>query len=482
MIDIAKRITLSFVFFSGLGLPHLLSAEEKPNVVLIMADDMGYGDCGAYNSESKIPTPHIDQLAKEGLLFTDAHAAASTCTPSRYGLLTGINPVRSGVLNTLLSQGNPIIANDEHTLPSMLQDNGYITRMIGKWHLGFEMDKSERRRAFDFSTPLKGGPLDRGFDSWFGIHSSLGTQPRCYFDGRNVVEEPTSTLSFEMQRGGKTISEKVRAAPGFSLEKTSPLFCGKAVEIIREHAASRQPKPLFLYYASPIPHEPWVPTKQFQGKSRLGRYGDFVMQLDHEVGQITGALKATGLDRNTLFIFTSDNGPGPDAVRIMDAVDHSSAGPLRGQKSESWEGGHRVPFIAKWPGRISAGGVTSATINFTDLFATLAQMLDVDLGNNQPEDSFSFFPVLLDASTRHRRPATIHGRHAIRDGDWKLVSNARREDATKVKLSSFGLYNLAEDISEQNDLAQDNPEMAKRLFGKFQRFIRNRKLKQAQGD
>ena len=455
---------------------------DKPNIVLILADYMGYGDCGAYNPESKISTPHIDQLAKEGLLFTDAHAAASTCTPSRYGLLTGINPVRTGVLNTLLSKGNPIIAEDEKTLPSMLKDQGYITRMIGKWHLGFKMDTSARRPAFDFSKPLTGGPLDRGFDSWFGMHSSPGAQPLCYFDGRRVVEEPTSTLNFEMRRGGKTISVKANASPGFSLEETSPLFCRKAVEIIRDHAATQQRKPLFLYYASPIPHEPWGPRKQFQGKSKVGNYGDFVMQLDDVVGQIDSALKDTGLDRNTLLIFTSDNGPGPDAWKVMSEHGHASSGVLRGKKAESYEGGHRVPFIARWPGRISAGGVTSATINFTDLFATLVQMLEVELANDQPGDSFSFFSVLLDPSTKHRRPAAIHGRHAVRDGDWKLVSSVRREDAAKIKLSSFGLYHLAEDISEQNNLAQSNPEAANRLYGEFKRFIRNRKLKQAQDD
>jgi arylsulfatase A-like enzyme len=278
------------------------------------------------------------------------------------------------------------------------------------------------------------------------------------------VEEPTSTLSFQKERGGKSTTVTASASPGFSLEETSPLFCRKAVEIIREHAASKQKNPLFLYYASPIPHEPWVPSKQFQGKSTVGRYGDFVMQLDDVVGQINGALKETGLDRNTLLVFTSDNGPGPDAVRVMSEHEHASAGVLRGKKSDSWEGGHRVPLIAKWPGRIEPASVTDATVNFTDVFATLAEMLELDLTQSYPGqaiDSHSFFAVLLDPSTKHQRPAAIHGRHAIRDGDWKLISSARHEDAARVKRSRFELYSLADDIGEQNDVSQSHPETVK---------------------
>ncbi len=457
-----------------------MCAERPPNIVFILADDMGYGDCSVYNPKSRIQTPHIDRLAKEGLLFTDAHSAASTCTPSRYGLLTGVNPARTGVLNTLLTRGDPIIAEDEETIASFLKDQGYITRMIGKWHLGFEMEQSGRRPAFDFTEPLTGGPLDRGFGSWFGIHSSPGAQPLCYFKGRGVVATPTARLSYVKERGGRKTTVYASASPGFSLAETSPLFCRKAVDIIRDYAAANQTKPLFLYYASPIPHEPWVPSKEFQGKSNVGAYGDFMMQLDDVVGQIHGALKETGLDKNTILLFTSDNGPGPDAVQAMGKVGHASAGRLRGKKSDSWEGGHRVPFIVKWPGRILPSGVTDATVNFTDVFATLAEMLNVDLARSYPgqaTDSYSFFPVLLDPSKKHQRPPAIHGRHAIRDADWKLISFARHEDAAKVKRSRFELYNLAEDIAEQNDVSQSHPATVERLFTDFKEFANGRKLK-----
>ena len=455
----------------------------KPNIVLILADDMGYGDCEAYNPGSKIATPNIDQLAKEGLLFLDAHSAGSTCTPSRYGLLTGTNPTRTGVLNTLLSRGEPIIAEDEKTIAAMLKDQGYITRMIGKWHLGFEEDKSSKRSFLDVSKPLKGGPVDRGFDSFYGMHSSPGASPLCYIRDRNVVDLPTEEGTVSMVRGqgaGKTQQVNVMMSPGYRPEDASPLFCREAVELIHAHAASNESNPLFLYYASPIPHQPWVPSAAFKGKSGQGDYGDFVMQLDDVVGQINNALKETGLDKNTILIFTSDNGPGPWAVKAMAATGHASAGVLRGKKSDSWEGGHRVPFIAKWSGRIAANTQTKAVINFTDLFATFAELLEVDPAESYPgsaADSHSFLSVLLDPSQTYRRQGMMFHRGAIRDGDWKLVSKQRVRKMEAVKLSQFELFHLAEDFSEKNDLSKTYPERTERLFEEFRKFAENRELK-----
>ena len=457
------------------------TAWGRPNIVLILADDMGYGDCGVYNPESKIATPHIDQLAQEGLRFTDAHAAGSTCTLSRYGLLAGTNPARTGVLNTLLSRGNPIIDEDETTIASLLKDQGYTTRMIGKWHLGFEMNMSDKRPAFDFSKPLVGGPLDHGFESFYGMHASPGTSPLCYIRDRRVVDLPAEKGSVKKVRGGgKSGKVKVMMSPGYLLEDASPSFCREAVELIHAHAASKESKPLFLYYASPVPHQPWVPSEKFKGKSKLGDYGDFIMQLDDVVGQINSALKETGLDKDTLLVFTSDNGPGPWAVKAMNAFGHASSGPLRGKKSDSWEGGHRVPFIVRWPARIPPASVSDATINFTDLFATLAELMDIDRAKAYPgsaKDSYSFMPVLLDPSKKFQRPAMINGRHAIRDGDWKLVSSRRHEDAATIGQSQFELFNLADDIAEQNDVSQSHPEKAKRLLKEYRKFAESRELK-----
>ncbi|MDH4203443.1 MAG: sulfatase-like hydrolase/transferase [Phycisphaerae bacterium] len=435
---------------------------QKPNIIFILADDLGYGDCGVYNPQSKIKTPYIDQLAIEGLLFTDAHSAGSTCTPSRYGLLTGINPARTGVLNTLLQKGDPIITEDETTIASLLKDHGYTTKMIGKWHLGFQMDA---KRQYDFSKPLVGGPLDRGFESFYGIPSSPGAKPLFYIRGREAVNLPTG---------------REMAAPGFVQEEVSPSFCREAIEIIREHAASKETKPLFLYYASPVPHQPWVPTKAFKGKSKLGDYGDFVMQLDDEVGQINNALKETGLDKNTILIFASDNGPSPPAVREMSNFGHASAGVLRGMKAQSWEGGHRIPFIVKWPGRIAANTKTAAVINFTDLFATLAELMEVDMAKDYPggaKDSYSFLSVLSDPPQTHKRQAMMFHRGAVRDGDWKLVSKQGTREIETLKLSQFELFNLAKDLSEKNDLSKTDLERTEHLFEGFKRYIENRKLK-----
>jgi len=455
------------------------AAGERPNIIIILADDMGYGDCSVYNPASKIKTPNIDRLAAEGLLFVDAHSAASTCTPSRYGLLTGVNPVRTGVLNTLLSRGDPIIAENEKTIASMLRDQGYVTRMIGKWHLGVEEDKSGNKPVLDCSKPFKGGPVDRGFDSFYGLHSSPGSSPLCFIRDRTVVALPTEKgIIRKTKTDGSKTDVRVMMSPGYRPEDAEPTFCKEAVTMIREHAADKNAKPLFLYYASPAPHQPWAPGAEFKGRSGLGDYGDYVMQLDDVVGQINNALKETGLDKNTLLIFTSDNGAGPPAVKVMAAVGHASSGVLRGQKSDSWEGGHRVPFIAKWPGKVPASSETAALINFTDLFATLTELIEV--ANAYPDsakDSFSFLSVLSAPSQPYKRPGLMFNRGGVREGDWKLVSKSRVRKMEAVKLSQFELFNLAEDLSEQNDLSKKYPERTERLFKEYRQYAENRKLK-----
>ncbi len=461
---------LPVFFLLAAGLNEALA--RQPNIVIILADDMGYGDCSAFNPDSRIPTPHLDQLAKEGLRFTDAHAPASTCTPSRYGLLTGINPQRTGVRNTLLAKGLPVIDETETTIAQVLKKHGYFTEMIGKWHLGFDMDTGKKRPAFDFSQPQTSGPIDRGFDRFFGIHSSAGAQPLCYFEGRGVVSEPTEKLSYQDEQ----MTINALASPGFSLEGTSPLFCKKAIETIKRQAASGQDKPFFLYYSSTIPHKPWVPTEAFRGKSKLGPYGDLVMQLDDVVGQINRALKETGLDQNTMVIFTSDNGPGPPSVKSMAAGGHASAGGLRGSKADAWEGGHRVPLIVKWPAETRPDQTTSATVNLTDIFATLTEMLEADLPEGAV-DSHSFLSVLRDPKEPHSRPAMVQGRHSVRLGDWKMVAPVRNKDAANVKPSDFQLFKLDEDLAEQNDLSKNHPEKVKQLHRVFTDFVKQRKLK-----
>jgi arylsulfatase A len=453
-------------------------AVSRPNIILIMADDMGYGDCGVYNPDSKIKTPNIDQLAKEGLRFTDAHSASNTCTPSRYGLLTGINPARTGVRNTLLSRGDPVIDQSEATIASLFKAQGYATKMIGKWHLGYQMDV---RGRYDFSKSLMGGPLDHGFDYFFGLASSPGASPLCYFKDRGVVKEPTEKINVKVYAGpGKWKTIKGDIAPGFVQEEVGPNFCKDAVEIIRAHAASRNDKPLFLYYASPLPHKPWVPAEKWKGKSGVGPYGDFMMQLDDVVGQINNALKQTGLDKNTILIFSSDNGPSPPAVKEMGQFDHNSAWVLKGQKASAYEGGHRIPLIVKWPGKVPANSISKTTLNHTDFFATFSELLDVDVHKDyspSPVDSHSFLPAMLEPSKRFPRPLMVNARHTIRKDDWKLVSLKRNSDPTTLKESDFKLFDLAEDLSEKNDISKNYLERTECLFEEFGKFAENRELK-----
>ena len=457
------------------------AAPAKPNIVIILADDLGYGDCSYNNPDSKIHTPHIDRLAKEGLRFSDAHSAAATCTPSRYGLLTGINPARTGVRNTLLKKGKPIIDEQETTIAALLKRQGYSTQMVGKWHLGFDMEMSGKRPEFDFSRPLTGGPLDRGFDAFFGIHSSPGSQPYFYIDGRAPVAAPTKMSSGSSGRQGKKTSwVKGKIAPGYEHEAVAPHLCDKAVEMIHDHAAAPKGKPLFLYYAFSSPHAPWLPSQEFIGKSGVGIYGDFVVQLDHEVGRIQQALRDTGLDQDTLLIFTSDNGPSSHAAQDSEGAGHAVAGVFRGGKAFAYEGGHRVPFIATWPGSIPAGSVTESTINLTDVFATLADLLQLDGPHACPSitgDSHSFLAALLEPGKRAPRPPMVNTLDCIRIDDWKLVHPGRGRGPSETNVSKFKLFNLANDLAEEQDLAAQNPEKLKRLYRHYKGFIGERKLK-----
>lgn len=467
-------------------LTRLATASAYPNVVIILADDMGYGDVSCYNSDSKIATPHIDQIAAEGLRFMDAHSASGTCTPSRYGLLTGVNPARTGVRNTLLKKGAPIISEHEATLATMFSDHRYKTAMVGKWHLGFEMVTSADKPAFDFSKALSGGPLDRGFDTFFGIHSSPGAGPYFYIRDRSPVNKPTEwTKGFSGREDRQGLEQKRTTwasgsiAPGYDPEMVGATLCDEAVSIIHRHAESKGNQPLFLYYALASPHAPWLPEKEYAGKSAVGAYGDFVMQLDAEVGRVHAALKESGLAQNTILIFTSDNGPRWLAADIK-KYGHRAAGALRGSKAFSYEGGHRVPFIVKWPSEIRESSVSASTINFTDVFATFADVLEVpaeDMYLGSFRDSHSFLASMRTPNVRHSRAAMVNTPDCIRVGDWKLIASKRGGGPEAQDLNRFELYYLLDDLSEEINLISDNPERANHLFLKYQKFLSERSLK-----
>jgi len=451
---------------------------EKPNVIIILADDLGYGDCEPFNPASRIKTPYLNQLSKESIRFTDAHTASGTCTPSRYGLLTGINPARTGVLNTLLAQGKAIITKEEKTLGDLFRSQGYHTHMVGKWHLGFDYPNQKKNKWTDQSLP--GGPVDRGFDTFFGIHSSAGSNPMCWIENNRFTSEPTEPLSYpKFNIKGESITVKTRTAPGFSVEQASPTLVKRAVKIIKDHAQKKSDKPFFLYYASPIPHQPWVPMKEFAGKSGLGPYGDFLMQMDWVVGQINDALKKTGLDQDTLLFFTSDNGVGPVAHKMMKDKGHHSSEKFRGMKAFRYEGGHRVPFIAKWPGKLPAGTTSESTINFTDFFATFAELLKISLKNEFPSavDSHSFFPALYEPEKRFPRPPMVHRLNALRANDWKWIHPGRTTPFEKTSLEEYELYDLKTDPGEQTNIADQNVQHSKEFLKIYQSFNQNIKLK-----
>ena len=468
---LVRRVASSFLrtaavfLWAALWFP-AAGEEGSPNVVLILADDLGYGDPAFNNPDSRIPTPAMDRLAAEGMRFTDAHAPAAWCVPSRYGLLTGRYPLRS----ELRWRQEAVIPAGEATLGTLLKSRGYVTAMVGKWHLGF--DGGDK---YDFGKPLTGGPLDRGFDYYFGIPASLDIPPYFYIRGRHAEQGPTDRIDASSTPGWSPIQGAFwRAgpvAPGFRHRDVLPRLEQEAVRLIELFARSRARRPFFLYVALTAPHTPWLPLEQFRGKSHAGLYGDFVVQVDHVVGRILETLDRERVARDTLVIFTSDNGPvwyPADVERFH----HSAAGPLRGMKADSWEGGHRVPFVVRWPGRVRPGSSSDELIAFTDIVATVAEAV----GAPAPEtavDSRSFLPVLLGNSPG--RPIHDHlvlkeNAAVVRQGRWKLIRHLGSGGFSKprrVEPVPGGprgqLYDLEEDIGERRNLWMERPEIVERL-------------------
>ena len=458
------------------------SLGDNPNVVVILADDMGYGDLKAYNPESKIPTPHLDKLAAGGLTFTDAHSGGSTCKPSRYALLTGRFAVRK---DSFADNRGPIITAGRPTIASLLRDRGYHTAMVGKWHLGFDKKNlppaAGKAISFNYDEPITGGPADRGFASFFGMHASLDIQPYFYMRGRKPTMAPKNTVGASDSVGGKEGWNHIQGAfwragnvsSDFKHVEVTPRFAQEACQVIADHNGK---KPLFLYLALPSPHTPWLPTKEFIGKSGAGMYGDFTMLVDQVVGQVMASLQKAGMTDDTLVFFSSDNGPVWYA-KDTERFGHRSVGPLRGIKASSWEGGHRVPFIAHWPDRVPAGSKTGHLVAFADLFATFAALTGKPkVPQGAAEDSVSFLPVLLRPERKHKaRPPVLHAKQVIRDGDWKLIATrgGRGFDADRKVKYGTELYNLKKDLSEKNNLADQMPDKVKSLLAKMQRILEN---------
>jgi arylsulfatase A-like enzyme len=413
------------------------SSKDLPNIVFILADDMGYGDVQSFNPSSKIATPFINQLAWEGIKLTDAHAPGSWCVPSRYGLMTGEYPIRKPMD---IKKGG-LIAKDRLTIASLLQRNGYSTAMVGKWHLGF--DGVSDWDKVDYNQPFQGGPVDRGFDYFFGMHASLDIPPYFFIEDRSAVEAPSATIAENQSPDATTTISGAfwregKIAPGFRHEEVLPVFTKKAVSFIENHVKEKK-QPFFLYFSLTAPHTPWLAQKQFKGKSKAGEYGDFTMQVDYSVGEVLKTLERLGIKDNTLVIFTSDNGPVWFKEDI-EKFNHRAAGPYRGMKLDAYEGAHRMPFIARWPGKIN-----------------------------------NMLQALLNKGVAKRKGLIVEG-HTVREGDWKLIFGngtgvlQRQWGKVETQPVKGELYNLKEDPAEINNLYLKYPQKVAELTKRMEQY------------
>ncbi len=485
------------------GVSALRAAAPRPNVIVILADDLGYGDLACYNRESRIPTPNLDRMATQGVRFTDAHTPSAVCTPTRYGLLTGRycwrTSLKEGVLDGI---DPPLIEAGRMTIASMLKRQGYATACVGKWHLGMQWTGKDGKpvaargssaggfrdgRDIDYTKPVGVGPNDAGFDYYFGISASLDMSPYCFIENKRTVGVPDvpsadSRSLFLNQVPGVTTK-------GFDLHDVLPACTKKAAEFIARQTARQ---PFFLYLPLPAPHLPVVPNKEYIGRSRAGLYGDFVAEMDASVGTVFDALDKRGLAENTLVIFTSDNGglwhwwdfKEADDVKFGKITPrgqyekdfgHRSNGDWRGTKADLWEGGHRVPFIVRWPGRAKSATVCGQSVCLTDVIATCAEICGVPLPVDAAEDSFSMLPLLSDPERAGavRKDIIYHslrGEFAIRAGEWKLIErrgsggfSTPRTIEPKAGGPKGQLYNIVLDPRETRNVYDEHPDVVERL-------------------
>ena len=466
----------------------LAPAASKPNIIFILCDDLGYGDVKCLNPEGKIATPHMDRLAAEGMIFTDAHSGSSVCTPTRYGVMTGRYAWRTKLQSGVLGGLSPrLIEQGRLTVPAFLKQNGYHTACVGKWHLGMDwvrsgevselsIEKPEQVKNVDYTQPIANSPTSVGFDTYFGISASLDMVPYCFIENDRVAANPTETMKIPMNGAKGGFTREGPGSPGFRGEDVLPTFTQRALKIIGEKAAdAKNGKPFFLYMPLNSPHTPIVPSEKWQGKSGLSLYADFVMETDDAIGQIMAATEQSGIAQNTLIIVTSDNGCSPSAdFPLHRSKGHNPSYNMRGHKADIFDGGHRVPFIVRWPAQVKGGQKTPQLTCLTDLMATAADILGQKLPENAGEDSFSFLPALTGQKSDAARPNIIHhsinGSFAIREGSMKLElcadsggwSDPRPGQAPAGSPASQ-LYDLGSDIAEQSNLFTTKPEVAAKL-------------------
>ena len=470
---------------------------DKPNIIIFYADDMGYGDLAIQNPQSKIPTPNLDQLAKEGLLMTEAHSSSGICTPSRYALLSGRYHWRD--FNDIVhSMGESVFKENQVTLPKILNNNGYKTAAIGKWHLGWNWEAIRKKdftqkekakhgkkeieiwpaQAYDWGKSIPKGPLSIGFDSYFG-DGTINFPPYTWIENDKVKEVPTITLQHPKKDFALEGNWELRPGPAvkdWDFYKILPTVTSSAVTFIKNQDKAEQP--FFLYMAFPSPHAPIIPNEEFRGKSNAGPYGDYMYQTDDAVGQILDALKAIDADENTIVIFTSDNGSEHYAYNRIKNYDHNSSNPFRGVKRDIYEGGHHVPFIVKWPNKIKPGTKSTQLFSQIDILNTLASITNSDLPKGFQHDSFNFSDVWLTNTNEPVRETIVHNtwasKYAIRKGDWLYINNkdgyhtripkwfveGQRFETAK---DTVQLFNLKDDIGQNTNLASQFPEKVNEL-------------------
>lgn len=435
----------------------------KPNIVYLLADDLGYGDVHCLNPRrGRIQTPHLDRLASQGMSFTDSHSGSSVCTPTRYGILTGRYAWRSRLQHGVLDgYVEPLIAKDLLTVPRLLKSSGYHTACFGKWHLGFTVEGAGRKEdgagrlmGAPVGAVTRDGPLTRGFDEFFGFHHAR--MMRSVFANDRVAE----------------LVEPVDMLP-------------RLVKRTREFVAARAgaPEPFFLYVALNAPHTPIVPSRAWQGQSGLGDYGDFVMETDWAVGEVLASLDRAGIAGHTLVIFTSDNGCSPAAgVTRLQKQGHFPSADFRGYKADLWDGGHRVPFLVRWPGVVKPGSSCSRLVCHTDLMATAAEIAGARMPDDAGVDSFSFLP-LLRGEDRPVRETIVHhsisGRFAIREADWKLElcagsggwSEPGEKDAGKQGLPPVQLYDLSRDPGEAHNVGAEHRDRVEQMTAALETIV-----------
>tara|TARA_R110002049_G_scaffold285698_4_gene467131 strand:- start:316781 stop:318418 length:1638 start_codon:yes stop_codon:yes gene_type:complete len=464
---------------------------DLPNIIFILADDQGFGDVSALNPDSKIPTPNIDRIAQEGMIFEDGHSSSSVCTPTRYSILTGRYHWRTHLQKGVLGGfSRPLISPGRMTVASMLKDHGYRTACIGKWHLGMDWPLKDGGIAndqgdfsgkykdgwnVDYAADIKNGPCDLGFDYFFGISASLDMPPYVFVKNRRPTEIATVEKAFH---------RKGPAGKDFEAVDVLPTITDETVKFIERNANGESP--FFIYFPLNAPHTPIVPSGEWEGKSGVNKYGDFTMQVDWTVGQVLDAIESNKIADNTLVIFTTDNGCSPAAkIDELEAAGHDQNYIYRGHKADIFEGGHRVPFLARWPRTVTAGSRTKQTVGQFDLLATAAEIVGADIPADAAEDSVSFLSVLngtADAPVRSSIVSqSIGGQFAIRDGDWKLClcpgsggwSDPRPGRADLSALPPMQLFDLSNDPGEQNNVLSEHPDRVEKMQQALRQIIDN---------